>query len=200
MGTPTSARWTTELTGFGNNTGIVVPPSVIEQLGQGKRPAVAVDLNGHEFRTTVGVMGGQHLVPVSAAVRAATGLSAGASVRVTLTADASPRQVDVPDDFAAALGVAGVRAFFDGLSNSVRRYHVDNVTGAKNADTRHRRIEKSVGLFQEGKPRSTTAVRLRVRKGRAHCPRCRGRTSSTRIRRRCRTSPPGRRTTHGARR
>ena len=148
-----SIRWSTELTGFGNNTGIVVPPEVIEQLGQGQRPTVSVDINGHVFRTTVGVMGGRHLVPVSAAIRKATGLSAGASIDVTLTADTSPRSVDMPADFAAALQAAGVRTFFDGLSNSVQRFHVDNVNGAKSDDTRSRRIDKAVALFREGKQR-----------------------------------------------
>jgi hypothetical protein len=148
-----SVHWSTELSAFGNNTGIVVPPELIEQLGQGKRPAVAVSVNGHEFRTTVGVMGGQHLVPVSAAIRAATGLSAGAAIDVTLTADATPRSVDLPADFTAAMHEAGVRPFFDRLSNSVQRYHVDNVIGAKTDDTRRRRIDKSVALFLDGKQR-----------------------------------------------
>jgi hypothetical protein len=141
-----SVRWSTELTAFGNNTGIVVPPELIEQLGQGKRPPVAVSVNGYEFRTTVGVMGGKHLVPINAAIRAAAGLAAGDAIDVTLTAD-------VPADLATALEAAGVRAFFDGLSNSMQRYHVDNVNGAKTDDTRQRRIEKAVTLFREGKQR-----------------------------------------------
>jgi antitoxin component of MazEF toxin-antitoxin module len=148
-----SVRWSTELTAFGNNTGIVVPPELIEQLGQGKRPPVAVSVNGYEFRTTVGVMGGKHLVPINAAIRAAAGLAAGDAIDVTLTADTTPRTADVPADLATALDAAGVRAFFDGLSNSMQRYHVDNVNGAKTDDTRQRRIEKAVTLFREGKQR-----------------------------------------------
>ena len=58
------------------------------------------------------------------------------------------------DDFAAALTAApGARAFFDGLSNSLQRYHIDNVNGAKTDDTRQRRIEKAVALFLAGKQR-----------------------------------------------
>lgn len=44
-------------------------------------------------------------------------------------------------------------AFFQTLSNSLQRYHVDNVNGAKTADTRQRRIDKAVSLFLDGKPR-----------------------------------------------
>ena len=149
-----SISFRTTLSASGNNTGIVVPVDVIEKLGAGKRPPVSVDLNGHVYRTTVGVMSGQHLVGVSAAIRKITGLSGGDPIDVTLTVAATPRAVDVPDDFAAALTAApGARAFFDGLSNSLQRYHIDNMNGAKTDDTRQRRIEKAVALFVAGKQR-----------------------------------------------
>jgi len=45
------------------------------------------------------------------------------------------------------------RAFFDKLSNSMQRYHVDNINGAKSADTRQRRIDKAIALFLDGKQR-----------------------------------------------
>ena len=54
------------------------------------------------------------------------------------------------DTFAADEQAA---AFFAGLSNSLQRYHVDNITAAKSADTRQRRVEKAVALFREGKQR-----------------------------------------------
>jgi hypothetical protein len=131
-----------------------VPGAVIEALGGGKRPPVQVEVNGHSFRTTVGMMSGKHLVPISAAIRMATGLRAGDAIRVVLTLDATPRTVDVPADLAAALDAnPPARAFFEKLSNSVQRYHVDTVTGAKATDTRQRRIDKAVELFLAGKQR-----------------------------------------------
>jgi antitoxin component of MazEF toxin-antitoxin module len=63
-----SVAFDTTVTASGNTTGIVVPPELIEALGAGRRPAVVVQLNGYEYRTSVGVMGGQHLVSISAAV------------------------------------------------------------------------------------------------------------------------------------
>jgi uncharacterized protein YdeI (YjbR/CyaY-like superfamily) len=73
---------------------------------------------------------------------------------VTLTVETTPRTVDVPADFAAALEASpGTRAFFEKLSNSVQRYHVDNIASAKTDETRERRIAKSVALFHEGKQR-----------------------------------------------
>ncbi len=149
-----SVTFRTTLSSFGNNTGIEVPPDIIEALGGGKRPAVVVNVNGYEYRNTVGVMGGKYLVSVSAAVRKATGLSGGDPIDVTLTVATEPRTVDMPDDLRAALHRHPTAAvFFAGLSNSLQRYHVDQITGAKTQETRERRITKAVELFVADKQR-----------------------------------------------
>jgi len=126
-------------------TGLPVPAEVIDALGSGKRPPVVVTLNGgYTYRSTVGVMNEQFLVPLSAEHRAASGLAAGDTVTVSLVVDAQPRTVDLPEDLAAALTEAGVRAAFDTLSNSRQRALVDPVVQAKAPETRLRRIEKAV--------------------------------------------------------
>ncbi|MGY1633746.1 YdeI/OmpD-associated family protein [Geodermatophilus sp. SYSU D01186] len=154
MGEQGTATFETTVTATGNNTGIVVPDEVIEQLGAGRRPPVVVDLNGYEYRNTVGVMGGRHMISISAAVRRATGLAGGDPIRVTLTVADAPREVAVPEDLAAALAADdGAAAYFATLSNSLQRHHVDNVNGARSDATRQRRIEKAVALFREGRPR-----------------------------------------------
>jgi hypothetical protein len=144
----------TTLSSFGTNTGIVVPDDVIAALGGGHRPPVVVTVNGHEFRSTVAVMKGQHLISFSAALRKQTGLSGGDPIRVTLAVADAPREVVVPDDLASALAAEpGCAEFFAALSNSLQRYHVDQVTGTSNPDTRARRVEKALALFREGKKR-----------------------------------------------
>lgn len=149
-----NAEFDTTLAATGNNTGIVVPEEVIDQLGGGRKPAVAVNVNGYEYRNTVGVMGGKYMISVSAAVRKDTGLKAGDPIHVVLTLADQPREVVVPEDFAAALSAEPTaEAFFAALSNSLQRYHVDNINGAKTPETRQRRIEKAVALFLEGKRR-----------------------------------------------
>jgi hypothetical protein len=137
-----------------NATGILVPATAIDQLGHGKRPPVRVSINGYQYRTTVGVMGGQAMIGVSAAIRKETGLSAGDEIDVELVVDDSPREVDVPPDFAGALAAhAGLTDFFNDLSNSLQRYHIENITGARTEETRGRRIDKAVALFKAGKKR-----------------------------------------------
>ena len=149
-----SVTFETAVSSFGNNTGIVVPDDVIEALGAGKRPPVDVDLNGYRYRTTIGSMKGRQLISVSAAVRKETGLEGGDEVNVTLTVDHSPRPIKIPPDLAEALSTEPeAEIFFATLSNSLQRYHVDQVTSAKKPDTRQRRIEKAVSLFLDGKQR-----------------------------------------------
>jgi len=151
---PKSVSFETTVAATGNNTGIVVPEEVIEKLAAGKRPPVVVSVNGYEYRNTVGVMGGKHMISISAAVRKATGLKGGDPIHVTLTLADTARDVTIPADFAAALAAdeqAG--AFFGTLSNSMQRYHVDTITAAKSADTRQRRIDKAIALFRVGKQR-----------------------------------------------
>ena len=144
----------TTLVATGNNTGIVVPAEVIDQLAAGKRPPVIVRLNDYEYRSTVGVMAGRSMISVSAAVRKETGLKGGDPVTATLRVADSPREVDLPPDLAEALAAdEQAAAFFATLSNSLRRYHADLVNAAKSDETRERRIGRAIALFRDGKPR-----------------------------------------------
>ena len=60
----------------------------------------------------------------------------------------------LPADFAAALAAdEQASVFFGQLSNSMQRYHAGNITAAKSADTRQRRIDKAIALFRAGKQR-----------------------------------------------
>ena len=89
----------------------------------------------------------------STVLTGARGSTTAVGNEVSDVADAPP-EVAVPADFAAALAAdeqAG--AFFWKLSNSLQRYHVDSITGAKSADTRQRRIDKAVALFRAGRQR-----------------------------------------------
>ena len=135
-------------------TGIRIPDEVVEALGSGKRPAVKVTINGYTYRNTVAVMGGVYMVGVSAEHRAGSGVAGGDEVDVDIELDTEPREVVVPDDFAAALDAEPkARATFDALSYSNRSWHVLSINGAKTDETRQRRIGKSVETLREGSPR-----------------------------------------------
>ena len=55
-------RFETTMSLSGNNTGIEVPPEVVESFGAGKRPPVVVTVNGYEYRSTIAPMGGLFLI------------------------------------------------------------------------------------------------------------------------------------------
>ncbi len=132
-------------------TGIEVPQSVIESLGGGKRPAVVVELGGYSYRTTIGVMGGRSMIPVSAEHRTAAGVQAGDRLRVTLTLDEAPREIEVPSDLAEALRRSPAAGpAFDALSPSGKKRHVLSVTGAKTDETRRRRLAKAIAELESG--------------------------------------------------
>lgn len=135
-------------------TGIHVPDEIVASLGSGKRPKVRVTINGYTYRSSVASMGGRFMVGVSATVREGAGVAGGDDVDVDIELDTAPREVIVPPDFAAALKRdAKARRFFEGLSYSKQKWHVQSIEGAKAAETRQRRIEKSVGMLREGRER-----------------------------------------------
>ena len=145
---------TTIILGGKTATGFQVPDEVVEALGSGKRPAVTVRIGPHTYRSTVAVMDGVYMLPLSAENRRAAGVAAGDEVEVEVALDTAPRVISVPDDFAAALDAEpAARRTFDGLSYSLQRYHVEHVTGAKTDETRQRRIAKSVAMLREGRAR-----------------------------------------------
>jgi len=143
---------TTILTAGKTATGIEVPTEVVEALGHGKRPAVRVTINGYTYRSTVAVMGGKFMVGVSADVREKAGVAGGDKVNVTVELDTERRDVDVPADLAKALAKnKHAKAFFETLSFSRKRAICDSLEQAKTAETRARRIERSVSKLAENR-------------------------------------------------
>lgn len=135
-------------------TGFAVPGDVVEAMGKGKRPPVTVTIDGYTYRSTVAAFGDIYMLPLAAEHRVAIGATAGDELEVDLELDTAPREVEPPADFAAALDAdPAARRTFDALSNSNRKWHVLNIEGAKTAETRQRRIEKSIATLHEGKPR-----------------------------------------------
>lgn len=130
-------------------TGLEVPRDVVTDLDAGKRPAVRVTLNGYTYRSTVASMGGRFMLPVSAAVRAEAGASAGDELEVEVALDAEPRMVELPPELAAALDAEPtLRTAWDALTFTHRREHVEAIAAAKKPDTRQRRVAKAVEMLR----------------------------------------------------
>jgi hypothetical protein len=148
-------RLTAELMATGGNTtGFRIPDDVVAELGGGARPKVVVTVNGYEFRSSIARMGGEYWLGVSSDRRAAAQVAAGDVLELDVVLDTQERTIDVPEDLAAALErEPAAKAFFEGLSFSNKRYHVEQITGAKTEATRERRVAKAVQLLGEGRVR-----------------------------------------------
>ena len=81
-------------------------------------------------------------------------MQGGDPITVALTLNTAPRAVDVPSDLQDTFSKnPAAEQFFGTLSNSLQRYHIDNINGAKTDETRARRVAKAVELFLAGKQR-----------------------------------------------
>ena len=83
-------------------TGIEVPAEIVSSLNSGKKPAVKVSINGYEYRSTIAVMGGKFMIPVSAEHRIGANIKGGDSLTVSLELDTVPRILEIPADLAVA--------------------------------------------------------------------------------------------------
>jgi hypothetical protein len=149
-------RFRGELRSAGDTGGaaIDVPHEVAAALSEAKRPPVTVTIGGHVFRTRLAVYGGQPMIGVSKANRAAAGIGLGDAVDVVVALDTAPREIEVPPDLAEALAAdAEAGATFDRLSYSHRREYVLCITEAKRPETRARRVAGTLDRLREGKPR-----------------------------------------------
>jgi ribosomal protein S18 acetylase RimI-like enzyme len=143
----------------GNATGIEVPAEIVTALGVGKRPKVAITINGHTWRSTVASKGGRFIVGISAANRAACGIAAGDKVQAELQLDTAPRVVAEPRDLAGALdGDPQARAAFDRLPYGLKRKHVQAIQDARTPQTRQRRITTLITTIR-GHPSTGQAAR-----------------------------------------
>lgn len=145
-------KFQTTIVQAGNNTGIEVPPDVVEALGAGKKPPVKMTINGYTYRSSIATMDGRYMVSLSAENRKNAGVAGGETHDVEIEVDTEKREIAVPADLQAALDAdPEAKAFFEKLSYSNKRRHVEPIEAAKAPETRQRRIEKSVALFHDGK-------------------------------------------------
>lgn len=135
----------TTLEAQGPATAIELSDAQVEELGGGKRAPVRVTVGDRTARLRLAVMGGQNLIGLSKASRAELGVEIGDEIDALVELDDAPREIEVPEDLAAALAaVPGAREAFDGLAPSHRKEHVRAILEAKKPETRERRVAAAV--------------------------------------------------------
>jgi Bacteriocin-protection, YdeI or OmpD-Associated/Domain of unknown function (DUF1905) len=128
----------------GGGAYVLVPDRVIRELGGGGRIPVDAAFEGVQYRGSIVNMGAGPCIGVLKAIRSKLGKEIGDAISVVVTREEGPRTIAVAADLAAALRKAEARAKFDALSFSHQREYVRWIDEAKRADTRARRITKTV--------------------------------------------------------
>lgn len=143
MTQPPAITFTAQLMADGEMSAIPITFDQRAVFGKA-RPPVVVAINGHTYRSTIAIMSGETFVPLRRSARLAANVDQAGAYEVTLTLDTAPREVELPNELAAALDAAGVRAGWDKLSFTAQREYVEAIADAKREETRTKRLVAAV--------------------------------------------------------
>jgi hypothetical protein len=130
-----------------------IPFDVEKIWGTKARLSVRGSINGFAIRSSLFPDGkGGHTMMVNKTMQAGAKAGPGDVVKMELAPDTAPRTLAIPPDLKKALaGDKAAAAFFGRIAPSSRKMYVDWITGAKQAETRARRIAKAVQMLRAGK-------------------------------------------------
>ena len=117
--------------------------------GKAKVP-VKVTINSYAWRSTVGNRGGIQYIVVNADARREAGVKAGDVVTIALEPDTEKRKIEIPLPLQKALG-ARLSHKLNDLSFTHKKEFIVWYSGAKQEDTRARRVEKMKQMLASGK-------------------------------------------------
>ena len=137
-----AVSYKTPVIGDGNHASLLIPDEILAKLGANRRAPLKITINGHTYRSTSTGVGGECRVVFPQAERDASGAVAGDLVQVTLELELGHRDVELSPELEKALKTAGLRKEFEVLTYSRRKEFARQVSDAKSADTRLRRIQK----------------------------------------------------------
>lgn len=142
-------KFQTKILQIGNNTGIEVSESHLEEFGHGKRPLVFVTINNYRYRSAVGKMGDKFMISLSSENRKNAGVNGGDEVEIMLEIDTEPRTVELPTELKEALDKdKEAKTNFEKLAPSKKKAMVLSITEAKTEETKLRRIQKALESLQ----------------------------------------------------
>jgi hypothetical protein len=147
-------RFTAKIEGreVGAVAAIAAPVDVPKFFGTRARVPVRGTINGYPFRSSLSPYGGRHLMPVNKELRAGAGVDAGDMVEVVMERDEEERTVEVPPLLAEALAKSKTaQANWEKLSFTHKKEMARAIVGAKQEETRTRRLAKVVDILKSGK-------------------------------------------------
>jgi Bacteriocin-protection, YdeI or OmpD-Associated/Domain of unknown function (DUF1905) len=140
----------------GKEAGVVAaitPPfDVVKTFETRGRVPIRGTINGFPFRSSLMPMDGRHMMPVRKSLRDGAGVNPGDIVSVVMERDEAERVVEVPAVLKKELAKnKTAQANWEKLSFTSRKEIALSITGAKQEETRMRRLAKAVDILRTGK-------------------------------------------------
>ena len=139
-----AVTYRTVVIGHGKHAALEIPDEVLAELGANRRAPLKITINGYTYQSTATGVGGRCMVVFPLRDRETAGAAAGDTITVSLELDAGYREVEMPAELVEALEKSGKTAAFASLSYSKRKESARQVSEAKAADTRARRVAKVI--------------------------------------------------------
>lgn len=127
---------------------IIAPFDVQKTFGQKARVPVRGTINGFPYRSSLMPMDGCYAMVVNKALRAGAKCKAGDEVAVVMERDTEERTVEAPPELARELKKSkAARERWEGLSFTHKKEMAASISGAKQEETRKRRLAKVMGVL-----------------------------------------------------
>ncbi len=131
---------------------VMFPFDIKEVFGTIARVPVRGTINGFPFRSSLMPMGGCHYMAVNRTMREGANCKAGDIVAVAMERDTAPRVVTVPAILKKALAKSKTaQASWKKYSFSNQKEMALAITGAKQDETRARRLARIMDIVKSGK-------------------------------------------------
>ena len=130
---------------------ITPPIDVEETFGTRGRVPVRGTMNGFPFRSSLMPMGGCHMMPVNKALCDGAAVKAGDIVDVVMERDVEERTVETPPSLQKELAKnKKAQERWEKLSFTHKKEMANSITGAKQEETRKRRLAKVMQVLKTG--------------------------------------------------
>jgi Domain of unknown function (DUF1905)/Bacteriocin-protection, YdeI or OmpD-Associated len=132
-------------------TGFYAPFDVPETFGTRARVPVRGTINGFPFRSSLMPMGGGYCMAVNKTMREGAKVGVGDEVEVVMQRDIEERTMEAPPELKKQLA-KNKKALerWEGLAYTVKKEMAISLTGAKQEETKKRRLAKVMQILKTG--------------------------------------------------
>jgi len=139
----------------GREAGVVAaiapPVDVIEWFGTRARVPIRGTINGFPFRSSLMPCGNARMMPVNKALCQGAGVRPGDIVEVVMERDDETRTVEAPPELRKELAKSKkAQERWESLAFTHKKEMATSITGAKQEETKKRRLAKVMGVLKTG--------------------------------------------------